>query len=256
MKREPNIGEKALDKAVEVALTSQFDEVEQIDIDIRTDPGKLVQGKVESVAIVGGGMVIKQDLRVEALELHADAVEIDPLKAILGEIKFTQPTDAHAQILLTEADLNRALASEYLQGKMKSLRIENSKKPIVVDIQHIHVRLLSNNQVELEVNICETTTHSDQVNKTKVDPNRYFSAIVRPFLEKDGQCINFEVLSAQGQGLSLTFIAVLFEQIVELLDLRNFDPEGWILRLLDLDVQEGKLLIRATTTIEKLEQQG
>lgn len=255
MKREPDMGEKALDKAVEFALTSQLDEVEQVDIDIRTDLGKVVQGKVDSVAVVGEGMVMKRDLRVEAVELHTGSVEIDPLKAVFGEVKFTRPTDARAQILLTEADLNRALASDYLQQKMKNLRIKTSEEPTVVDIQQINVHLSGSNQIELEVDICKAEANGNEIGKAEVEPGKRFSAIVRPFLEEDGRRINFEVLSAQGEGLSLTFIAALFEQIVELLDLRNFDLEGWTLQLLDLDVQEGKLLIRTATTIENLSKQ-
>src|SRR5512141_25193 len=113
MSNPPDIGEQALDKVAEVAITSQLDEVEQVNIDIRTDPIKLVQGKVDSVAITGEGMVMKQDLRVDSVEVNTGAVAIDPLKAVMGQIELTQPANAKAQLTLTEQDINRALASGY-----------------------------------------------------------------------------------------------------------------------------------------------
>ncbi|WP_404789742.1 DUF2993 domain-containing protein [Altericista sp. CCNU0014] len=67
---KPDVGERALNKMAEVAISSQLDEVENIDIAISTDPVKLVQGKVDSVAISGQGLVMKQDLRMETLEVN------------------------------------------------------------------------------------------------------------------------------------------------------------------------------------------
>lgn len=242
MNREPDLGEKALDKAAEVALTSQLDEVKQVDVDIRTNPAKVMQGKVDSIAITGEGMVMKQELRVEAAEIHADEVAINPLKVVFGEIELTQPTNAKSQILLTEADLNRALASDYLRSKMKGLRIEDQENPVTVDIQRITLHLLDDGKVSLDIDI--------SINET--NEKIHFMAIAKPLLKENGQRIDFEILSAEGEGLSLEFVTALFKQVVDLLDLRKFELDGVSLRLKDLDVCEGRLLLRADTTIEKL----
>ena len=52
---EPDLGEQALSKVAEVGISSQLDEVEDLDVDIRTNPLQLMQGKVESVKIAGEG---------------------------------------------------------------------------------------------------------------------------------------------------------------------------------------------------------
>ncbi|MCF4969747.1 LmeA family phospholipid-binding protein, partial [Nostoc sp. CMAA1605] len=59
------IGEQALNKAAEIGLSSQLDEVENLDVNIKTDPLKLIQGEVESVNIAGEGLVMQKDLRME-----------------------------------------------------------------------------------------------------------------------------------------------------------------------------------------------
>ena len=102
----PNLGDIALNKVVEIGITSQLDTVEKIDVDLRTNPVDLIQGKVDSIEISGQGLVVKQDLRMETLKINTHEVSINPFSAIFGNIELTHPTDAEAQIVLTEADIN------------------------------------------------------------------------------------------------------------------------------------------------------
>lgn len=239
---QPGLGEQALDKVAEVAIKSQLDEVEDISVDIRTDPLQIVQGKVDSVAISGEGLVMQQDLRVESLEVSTDAVSIDPMKAILGQIQLTQPTNAEAQIVLNQADINRALNSSYLQGKINRLDLQIQGKPSQYTIRQVKLFLLEQGQISLEVAL-----HCPASNEEKA-----FSAIARPHLKDQGYRIELEIISAEGQGLSIEFMKALFDQVIELLDLRNFELSGMSLRLKTFEVQQGKLVITATTLVEQL----
>lgn len=242
MNRDPDLGEQALGKVAEVAITSQLDEVEEISVDIHTDPLKLIQGKVDSVGITGEGMVMKQDLRVAEVEISTGAVTIDPLKAIVGQVELVEPTSAEAQIVLTEADLNRALASDYLRNKMDRIEVKEQGKTHLVQILNAQVHLLEDNKISLDV---ELQPQDSQDNKR-------CSAVVKPFLQDEGRRIQVEVLSAEGQGLSLEFITAILNQVVDLLDLRNFELDGIALQLEQLSVQPGKMLLQARTLVEKL----
>ncbi len=70
MPDSPGLGEQALNKAAEIGLSSQLDEVENLDVNIKTDPLKLVQGQVDAVTIKGEGLVMQKDLRMEELEMQ------------------------------------------------------------------------------------------------------------------------------------------------------------------------------------------
>lgn len=137
----PDLGEKALSKVAELGIVSQLDEAETIDVDIRTDPGKLSQGEVDSVTIAGKGLVMKQDLRMETLEINTDTVAINPLSAVFGNIELTHPTNADTQIVLTEADINRAFNSDYLQAKLHGLKMEVEGHSVTIDVQKAMVTL-------------------------------------------------------------------------------------------------------------------
>jgi hypothetical protein len=241
MSNKQDLGEQALGKAAEAAITSQLDQVEQVDVDVETDPLKAVQGKVDSVAISGEGMVMKQELRVEAIGINTDSVAINPLKAVLGEIELTEATNADVNVLLTEEDLNRALSSAYLSDKMKNLKIEVQGQPHLVDIQKVKVKLLEGGELALDVELL-----MQESNETK-----QFTAKAKPLLKDNGYRIDLEIISAEGKGLSLDFMTALFAKIVELLDLHNFDFNGMALQLKDFDVNAGKVMLRGTVRVEQ-----
>ncbi len=240
MSQNQNLGEQALDKVAEIAINSQLDQAEQVDVDIKTDPVKLMQGKVDSVSIAGEGMVIKQDLRAAAVGIETDSVAIDPLKAVLGEIQLKEPLNAKAQILLNEADLNRALSSDYLQSKMRNLEIIYQDTPTLIDLEHIELQLP--NDSEMMINLRLGLPASGE--------KKTLNAVAKPSLEDNGYRINLEIISAQGEGISLDFATALFEKVVQLLDLRSFDSDSFSLQLRDLHLQPGKILLRAKTTVE------
>ena len=238
---QPNLGEQALDKAAEAAIASQMDAVESVKVRLQSNPTKLIQGKVEAIEVTGKGMVMKQDLRVEAVEVSASDIAINPLKAIWGKLELTQPANATAYLRLTEADLNRALTSDFLHSRMQSLQLSLNGGLSEVSIQKAQIQL-PDGHFALDVVL-------------KVTPeNEYkaFSALAKPSLKDDGQRIHLEVLSAGGQGLSLDFAAVLFTQIVELLDLRNFELDGLVLQLQALMVEDGNLLLQCAATVHKI----
>jgi hypothetical protein len=53
---KPNLGDKAFSKVVEMGIATQLAEAETIEVDVRTNPGKLMQGKLDPVTISGKGV--------------------------------------------------------------------------------------------------------------------------------------------------------------------------------------------------------
>jgi LmeA-like phospholipid-binding len=239
---DSDLGEKALSKVAEVGIASQLNEAEDINVDIRTNPGKLVQGKLDSVSISGKGLVMKQDLRMETLEVSIDKVEINPLSAVFGNIELVHPTDAEARIVLSEDDINRALSSDYIQNKLHNLQMNMDGHPVMVDVQESTISLPGDNKFVITADFL--IKEQDEVKK--------LSATAIPQIQGNGHCISLEILSAEGQGLTSELIVVILEQITALLDLRNFDMPGMSLQMHQLDAQAGKLVIHAKTQIEQI----
>ena len=237
-----DLGNQALSKVAEIGITSQLDTVENIDVDIRTDPGKLIQGKVDSVVISAQGLVTKQDLRMEDVTVSIDRVSINPLSAILGNIELTHPSDAEALMVLTQSDLNRAFSSDYMQAKLHGLKVEMDGQPVTIDVQCATIDLPGKNKLVIAGDF--TVVGQPELKK--------ISATAIPAIAAGGNQISLEILAAEGQGLNLRLVMAIFEQLIALLDLRNFDIPGMSFQLHKLEAQVGKLVIHAKAQVAQI----
>lgn len=239
---KPDIGEQALSKAAEIGLSTQLDEVENLDVDIRTDPGKLIQGQLESVEIEGKGLVMEKDLRAEELEIKTSNIAINPLSAAFGKIELTRPTDADAHVVLTEQDLERAFNSKYIHDKLQNLKIHVNGQPLVINTQQVQLRLPGDGKIVLTAEILlQETGEIQQIS---------FSTL--PRLSSGGERIALDDIQyAQGKELSPELTTALLERASELLNLRNFELQGMSLRLKGMEVQKGKLTLQATARVDQ-----
>lgn len=242
MSDQGNLGEQALSKAAEIGISSQLDAVEAVEVDIRANPLDLIQGKVDSVSIEGKGMVMQDDLRMEEMTIETGTIALNPLSVAFGKIELTQPTDASAHVVLTEADLNRAFNSEFIQEKLQNLDVTVEGQPMTVDTEQIQFGLPGDNKFALSADVA--------LRQTGEHKRVAFTAI--PEIAAGGQRVALtQVEYTEGQGLSPELTEALLEKSSELLDLQNFELDGMSLRLQRLDVQPGKLTLEADALIEK-----
>lgn len=243
MPDSPGLGEQALNKAAEIGLSSQLDEVENLDVDIKTDPLKLIQGQVDEVTIEGQGLVMQKDLRMEELEMHMSSVAINPLSVAFGKVELTQPTQASTRVVLTEADINRAFNSEYVRSQLQSQKIHVNGQLMTIDPQHVDFRLLETEKVSLNASILlKETSQTQQVAFTAT-----------PRVSANGQSVSLEnVEYGDSEETSPELTKALVEQTSEILNLTNFDLEGMTLRVKQLQVQAGKLALQAEAYVEQI----
>lgn len=238
----PDLGEQAINKAAEIGIKSQLDEVEDVEVEIKTDPLKAMSGNVDQVSVKGEGMVMQQDLRIEQMELETGSVSINPLSIAFGKVELTQPTDAETIVTLLESDINRAFSSDFVGAKMQNLDVHVNGELATVDTRSLKFGLPGEGKVALSTDvILQNSNEKKQVS---------FTAI--PKIGEAGQKVVLgDVQYADGQELSPELTDALLQQASELLDLRNFELEGMSLRLKKLDVQTGKLVLQSEAHIEQ-----
>lgn len=241
---EPDLGEQALSKAAEVGITQQLAEVEQVNVDIRTDPLKLVQGKVDSVSVTGEGLTMKNSLRMEKLQVDTGAVAINPASAIFGKIELIQAAEADAHVTLTQEDINQAFNSDYIRDKMQNLTISPNGEAIAIQVENVDIQFLSEGKIQLKANVLTGETKEPQ----EID------AIVVPCVEENGQKIVFKEVSGVEGETNSQLTQMILKEIMTLADLRNFELSGMSLLINDLEVQPGQMTLKATTVIEKIPQ--
>ncbi len=243
MPESSGLGEQALNKAAEVGLSSQLDEVENLDVDIKTDPLKLLQGQVDAVTIEGKGLVMQKDLRMEELDMQMTSVAINPLSVAFGKIELTKPTQANAEVILTEADINRAFNSEYVRSQLQSQKIHINGQLRSIEPQSVDFRLPGDGKVALKANIKLVETGENQ--------QVAFSAV--PCISANGKTVSLEnVEYGESEEISPELTKSLIDQTSELLNLSNFDLEGMSLQVKQLKLEVGKLTLQAEAYVEKI----
>jgi hypothetical protein len=237
------LGEQALNKAAEIGLSSQLDEVEELDVDIKTDPFKLMQGQVDSVDIEGEGMVMQGDLRVEEMDMHLSGVSINPLSAAFGKIELTKPTQGSAHVVLIEADINRAFNSEFVRSKLQNTQVHVNGQPMTIEPQKVDFHLPSAGKVALNATVLlRETGETKQVAFTAA-----------PRVSANGNSVSLEdVQYGEGEEISPELTKALVDQTSQILNLSNFDLEGMTLKIKNLQVEAGKLTLETEAYVEQI----
>lgn len=238
-----NLGQQALNKAAEIGLSSQLDEVDKLEVDVQTDPFKLVQGQVDQVTVEGEGLVMQKDLRMDELEMQMNNIAINPLSAAFGKIELTKPTDASVRAVLIQEDINRAFNSEFVGTMLKDQKLHVNGQLMTVDTQQVDFKLPGDGKVALSANVLLRET-----GETKL-----VSFTAMPNASADGQSISLkQVQYADGEEISPELTEALLNKASEILNLRNFDLEGMKLRIQKLDVEAGKITLFADAYVEKI----
>ncbi len=239
---QPDIGEQAISKAAEIGLSTQLDEVEKLDVDIRTNPVDLMQGKLQSVEIEGEGLVMKKDLRAEELNIQTNEVAINSVKAAFGNIELTNPTDANARIVLTETDIQRAFNSEYVKQKLQNLKINSRDRSLTVNINQIKFGLPEAKKVSLEADLA--------ILETKTPEKVAFTAV--PCISADNNSVTLEEITyPENQEYASELTSALLDSASTIFNLKNFDLKEMSLRLKELNVKPGKMILVADAEIRK-----
>lgn len=236
-----DLGGQALNKVAEIGISSQLDEVKNLDVEIETDSLKLMSGAVDSVSIKAEGLVMQHDLRIEEMEVHTGHVALNPLSVAFGKIELTRPTDADTHVVLTEKDVNRAFNSDFIRDKMQDLNVHVNGELATVDAHQIEFGLPGDGKIFLSTAVTlQTTQEQKRVAFTTVP--------------KVGQCgqqvLLEEVQYVEGQDLPPELTEALLSQARELLNLKNFELDGMALRLKKLDVQKGRLVLESEAHVD------
>jgi hypothetical protein len=240
---EPRLEEQALSQAAEMGISSQLDAVENIDVDVRTDLLKMVRGQANSVSVAGQGMVMQKEIRVQEIELHTNDVVINPLSAIFGQIQLEHPVDADVRVVMTEADINRALNSEYVRNKMQSLKLNVEGETVMMEMQQMELLLPGGGQM-----VFNGRTLLHELGDTRpVSFTASFQprTLSQPLRMRAFQC-------TEGEGLSIEFLVAFMKKLEELTDLPFHEVEGMALRIKDMDVQQGSMTVLAEAHVKQL----
>ncbi len=243
-------GERLLNTVASQTIRRLFTHSESVEVFVRCQPSsKLLQGSIDSFKMSGQGLVIRQDFQVEEMSFETDAVAIDFSSVLAGKLSLKQPTQAVAQVILSEAGLNHAFAAELVSQRLQNLSLPaltdlSDGKP--VSFNEIQVELLPNNQLRL-------LAQADFSNSAPV-PIRLIATLVverrRRICFQDPQFETNLVPEAQ-QEISQALAVALSQILDNMVDLERFDLDGVSMRINRLETQGKQLMFSGYAQIER-----
>ncbi len=235
MQEKAGFGEQAVNKIVEMAIASQLQKADGLEVRIKTDLNKLRHGQLDSLAIAIYGVLLQPNLEAEILQLQIGRITVKLLSAIRGKIKLLHPSEGTFHLVINEASFTTALNTESFRETLRSRGY--------ADKQDTRIRcLLSDN----------TITFSTEPIGNNTEVPQHFVLVATPEIAPEGQAVLLQqVRYVEGQEPSPKFTSALLARMHELLSLRDFESKGMLLQIQQLDVSAGKLTLQAEAHIEQ-----
>lgn len=244
-------GEKMLNTVASQTIRHLFTQSESVEVLVRCYPSsKLLQGSIDSFKMSGRGLVIRRDFAVEEMSFETDAVVIDFGAVLSGKLNLKQPTQAIAQVILSEDGINQAFKAELVKNRLVNLTLPtltalSDGQP--VSFTDVQVKLLPKNHLQLSAKA--------DINSGELIPlHMTFTIAVekrRRIAFKDPQ-IQLDLVPQNQQEISHTLSLALAGILDNMVDLDKFDLDGVKMRLNRLETEGQRLIFSGYAEIERI----
>ncbi|GCL39826.1 MAG: DUF2993 domain-containing protein [Sphaerospermopsis kisseleviana] len=248
-------GERMLNTVASQTIRHLFTQSESVEVFVRCYPSsKLLQGSIDSFKMSGRGLVIRRDFAVEEMSFETDAVAIDFSSVLSGKLNLKQPTQAVAQVILSEAGINQAFQAELVKKRLLNLSepaltaISGGEPVSFTDVQ---IQLLPGNRLHL-------LAKADLNNGEVIPLSMTLSIGIerrRRVSFKDPK-IELEQVPEAQRETSQTLSMALVEILDNMVDLDRFDLDGVKMRLNRLETEGQRLIFSGYAEIERIPKSG
>jgi LmeA-like phospholipid-binding len=244
MSNDPSLEGQIIAKLVENQISAQFDDVDQVNVEVDTDLLKIIQGKADSITLQGQGLTLTPDIRLEEIQVQTTKISLNPLRALLNSFEFTQPIEAAACVTMTEIDLNNLLNSDLLQKNLPQLsfKLDFGKEAKITLQSPMQLQILDGKKIKFTG---QTKIHTPD--ETKMVG---FTATIYPQTEKNPLLIE-SFYCHQAEALSIDFLTVLMQKFKQLISLPSLEWKGMELIIQQLQLQQDKITVNLETSLKK-----
>ena len=248
-------GERMLNAVASKTIRHLFTQSESVEVFVRCYPSsKLLQGSIDSFKMSGRGLVIRKQFQVEEMSFETDAVAIDFASVLGGKLALKQPTQAVAQVMLSETGINQAFNAELVKKRLQNLSLPalthiSGDKP--VSFGEVQLQLLPNNQVKIlaKADLSDGNLVPLSLTATLEIERRRRLTFQNPKFEVDS-------VPESQREISQALAKALAELLDNMVDLDRFDLDGVTMRLNRLETQGKNLLFSGYAQIERIPGNG
>lgn len=244
-------GEQMLNTVASKTIRHLFTQSEFVDVSVRCFPSsKLLQGSIDSFKMSGRGLVIRREFRTEEMSFETDAVAIDFGSLLKGQLNLKQPTQAIAQVVLSEDDINNSFKAELVRKRLENLAIpalDELSGGEAISFTDVQVQLQANNLIRLsaKADLPEHGLVPISLSCTLAVARRRRISFENPQFEG-------ETVPESLREISRTLTMAMAEILNNMVDLDRFNLDGVTLRINRLETQGKKLVFSGYAEIDHI----
>lgn len=248
-------GEQMLNTVASKTIRHLFTQSESVEVFVRCYPSsKLLQGSIDSFKMNGRGLVIRKDFWVEEMSFETDAVAIDFGSVLSGKLALKQPTQAIANVTLSETGMNSAFKAELVKKRLQNLTLPaltdlSGGEPVSFD--RVELQLLPNNQVRILA-----TADLSNGNLVPLCLTATLGIERRRRLSFQNPQFELETVPEDQKEKALALAKAMAEILNNMVDLDRFDLDGVTMRLNRLETQGKNLIFSGYAQIDKIPGNG
>jgi hypothetical protein len=236
-----------VDKVAENAIRDRLASAEQLAVRVDNAPSyQLLQGRVDQVRIAGRGIYPLEGVRIAALDVETDAIALKSGTLRKGRLRLDRPLQAGVRLVLTEADINRALQSPAIANRLRDFSVGTlggfpGQQLQRYDFVNPQVEFLGNNRFRFRVSL-----------KEQRSAEQYLLALESGLAIVSGKQLQLvdPTVSFNGQPVPPQLLGLLTQGISRGLDLSRLERKGITSRILKLDMDRDKLTLAAFVRLD------
>jgi len=255
------------DSLIDKNIRESLVRVEQQAIRVDNTPSyQIIQGKLQKIRFAAQGVEIKPNLRVAVLELETDAIDLDRSRLNLDSVSglrqsLEQPLQGALRLVVTEADLNRALQSPEIQVKLQQtlnrlIARKVGSANISYELINPRVELQPSNRLGLQFKLSRPNLNSDRQVSPLDNPKSELAIVLKLKIEVlNGKTIQLTEPqgTVNGRPMSSRLLKGFASGISDRLDLSLLEANGILARLLQLDIDGDKIQLAGFARMETKE---
>lgn len=226
-----------------MAINSQFNQARHLNVRVKTDPNLLAKGHLESLLIDGAGLVMQNNLRLQAMNIAMGRVSVSPLKAIMGNIQLIEPSHGNARFVFSNADLTHAFQAQTTRRLRENLSSSLGGQSATLTQKNLTCCILANGKIAIHGEVRVRETQEIQPIDICATPKMLPSKLGVFF---DG------VEYLQGREIAPELTQWVLKKITAIANLKNFELPGLSLQIHQFEATEGTLTLQATAKMTKL----
>ena len=242
-----------IDRTVANAIRSRFEKIEQLQVRVDNAPShQILQGKVERLRMAGRGLWLTKDIRIDALELESDRLDLDlqrlrQAKQRLSMASLQKPVQAAAHLVFTEVDTNQALQSPAVNARLQQvlnrlLSSSNAQAAQGYQLLNPRVEFLGNNRLRFQAQLKEPA---------RTEPLNIIGESGLGIVAGRRLQLISPTLSVNGKPIPPQIVTALTARFSNRADLGRLEDAGIIARLLQLKIDSDRLELAAFVRLDR-----